>query len=122
MLSDYIQDIASLDKEYLDALEEFVYDKASFDEKEFLDNYAEYDEDGEYGVDTNTAIYYLFDRIAIEFIDTYKSEILEIIGAENEDDIYEIYDIFTNYIDSSIQFRDEDVRELYQNSDFYFSF
>ena len=62
-------------------------------------------------------IYEALDQIAQQFIEENEEEISHILKVEdlnNEDN--ELYEIFTNYLDSNLRFKDEKIQELFENS------
>jgi hypothetical protein len=70
----------------------------------------------------NVIIYEVIRQIAEQFIQENKDEILEILDLWefwNLDDYMssnDIYEIFTNYIDSHLRFNDEKIQALFEKS------
>lgn len=70
-------------------------------------------------MNVNILIYDAIQQIANRFFDEYKNQIEEILNIRNleqyrsENDVYEIY---TNYLDSHLWFKDEKVQALFEQS------
>jgi hypothetical protein len=74
--------------------------------------------------DVNILIYVAIEEISKKFLEEYKDQIEEALNLRNlesylseNDDIYEI---FTNYIDSHLWFKNDKIQSIFESSKFYF--
>lgn len=75
------------------------------------------------GLHVNYFIYEWLHQLAESFLKSSKTQIEELLNIWDLDRYSEdqgIYDIFTNYIDSHIWFRNELIQWLFENSSFYY--
>lgn len=69
----------------------------------------------------NIIIYDLIYNIAEMFLNENKAIIEKILNVRNLDEYrnnYDLYEIFTNYIDSHLWFKNEDIQRLFEKSKF----
>ncbi len=87
--------------------------KIEIDTQEIKNNY--------WDLNINLIIYDLIYKIAEEFIRDNQSQIEDILNVKNLSeyrDNNELYEIFTNYIDSHLWFKNQDIQNLFEQSRF----
>jgi hypothetical protein len=74
--------------------------------------------------DVNTLLYELIREVAEKFIWEYEAEIKEILNLWEYDDFdtyrsyHELYEIFANYMDSHLWFKNQKIQDIFEASDY----
>jgi len=78
-----------------------------------------------WNIDINILIYETIRIISENFINEYKSQIHMVLwlwdhdNLENYRSYNDLYEIYTNYIDSHLWFKNELIQKMYENSQYY---
>lgn len=70
-------------------------------------------------MNVNIIIYDVIEKIAEKFIEKNEKKICRILGVTNLNRYRaenEMYQVFTNYLDSHVWFYDEKIQKIYENS------